>query len=162
MNFRDLQVFPILAKPTEISCAVSRLMPGISFAMIYASLLTKTNRIARILAGSKKRFPTRKPLFMSATAQVSLEQINFRISDDDRMIKLVIGRDHLRPYLNRGRSSDGDAFDRSPDTPARISSSPQVSLDLRYFATCGSLTFSFRRGSHTPVHPLRGEDEKRT
>ncbi|XP_046415197.1 metabotropic glutamate receptor 1-like [Neodiprion fabricii] len=63
-------VFPILAKPSGLSCAVSRLMPGISFAMIYASLLTKTNRIARILAGSKKRFPTRKPLFMSATAQV--------------------------------------------------------------------------------------------
>lgn len=64
------QVLPILAKPTYTSCTLSRLMPGISFAMIYASLFTKTNRIARILAGSKKRFPKRKPLFMSATAQV--------------------------------------------------------------------------------------------
>lgn len=63
--------FPILAKPTILSCALTRLMPGISFAMIYASLVTKTNRIARILAGSKKRFPTRKPLFMSGMAQVS-------------------------------------------------------------------------------------------
>lgn len=45
-------------------------MPGISFAMMYAALLTKTNRIARILAGSKKKFPTRKPKFMSTTSQV--------------------------------------------------------------------------------------------
>ncbi|XP_011297984.1 metabotropic glutamate receptor 1 isoform X2 [Fopius arisanus] len=65
-------VFPILAKPTRISCALSRLMPGISFAMIYASLFTKTNRIARILAGSKKRFPKRKLVFMSGTAQVAI------------------------------------------------------------------------------------------
>lgn len=63
-------IFAILAKPSVITCSLTRLLPGLSFAMIYAALLTKTNRIARILAGSKKRFPTRKPLFMSATAQV--------------------------------------------------------------------------------------------
>lgn len=63
-------IFVILTKPTTESCALSRFLPGVSFAMIYAALLTKTNRIARILSGSKKRFPTKKPLFMSATAQV--------------------------------------------------------------------------------------------
>ncbi|KAF5273496.1 hypothetical protein FQA39_LY07513 [Lamprigera yunnana] len=63
-------IFVILAKPTKVTCTLSRFIPGLSFAMIYAALLTKTNRIARILAGSKKRFPTRKPLFMSATAQI--------------------------------------------------------------------------------------------
>ena len=71
------QVFPILAKPTPVTCALGRLMPGISFAMMYASLFTKTNRIARILAGSKKRFPKRKPMFMSATAQVSNNKVLF-------------------------------------------------------------------------------------
>ena len=45
------------------------MLPGLSFAMIYAALVTKTNRIARILAGNKKIL-TRKPRFMSATAQV--------------------------------------------------------------------------------------------
>lgn len=63
-------VFAILAKPSILSCTLSRFLPGVSFAMIYSALLTKTNRIARILAGSKKRFPTRKPLFMSAGAQM--------------------------------------------------------------------------------------------
>lgn len=43
--------------------------------MIYASLFVKTNRIARILAGSKKRFPTRKARFMSAGAQLFLTSI---------------------------------------------------------------------------------------
>lgn len=63
-------IFAILTKPSSGSCLMSRTLPGISFAMIYASLLVKTNRIARILAGSKKRFPTKKPKFMSAAAQL--------------------------------------------------------------------------------------------
>lgn len=70
MMISHASVFIILAEPTQITCTLSRFIPGLSFAMIYAALLTKTNRIARILAGSKKRFPTRKPLFMSATAQI--------------------------------------------------------------------------------------------
>ncbi|KAJ8962264.1 hypothetical protein NQ318_018242 [Aromia moschata] len=70
MTLSHASIFAILAKPSPLSCALTRLLPGISFAMIYAALLTKTNRIARILAGSKKSFPTRKPVFMSAAAQV--------------------------------------------------------------------------------------------
>ncbi|KAK8775608.1 hypothetical protein V5799_031046 [Amblyomma americanum] len=62
--------FALLAKPTALTCFVTRVLPGLSFAMIYAALVTKTNRIARILAGSKKKIITKKPRFMSATAQV--------------------------------------------------------------------------------------------
>jgi hypothetical protein len=62
--------FTLLAKPTKATCFVSRVLPGISFAIMYAALVTKTNRIARILAGSKKRIITKKPRFMSGTAQV--------------------------------------------------------------------------------------------
>lgn len=62
--------FPLLAMPTQTSCLLTRIMPAFSFSMIYASLVTKTNRIARILAGSKKRIITKKPRFMSGTAQV--------------------------------------------------------------------------------------------
>ncbi|PNF32911.1 hypothetical protein B7P43_G01845 [Cryptotermes secundus] len=70
MTLSHAATFPILAEPSWLSCCLSRVLPGLSFAMIYASLLTKTNRIARILAGSKKRFPSRKSRFMSAAAQV--------------------------------------------------------------------------------------------
>ncbi|XP_064473197.1 metabotropic glutamate receptor 5-like [Ornithodoros turicata] len=62
--------FALLAKPTALTCFITRVLPGLSFAMIYAALVTKTNRIARILAGSKKKIITKKPRFMSATAQV--------------------------------------------------------------------------------------------
>ena len=48
----------------------TRILPGLSFAIIYGALLTKTNRIARILAAGKKKIMTRKPRFMSALAQV--------------------------------------------------------------------------------------------
>lgn len=62
--------FALIAKPTKFTCYLTRILPGLSFAIIYGALVTKTNRIARILAGSKKRIITKKPRFMSATAQV--------------------------------------------------------------------------------------------
>ncbi|CAG9765198.1 unnamed protein product [Ceutorhynchus assimilis] len=70
MTLAHLSIFAMLAKPKLFTCSLTRFLPGVAFAMIYSSLLTKTNRIARILAGSKKKFPSRRLLFMSATAQV--------------------------------------------------------------------------------------------
>ena len=65
-----LTTFPLVAKPTIETCYLTRILPGFSFSLIYGALVTKTNRIARILAGSKKKIMTRKPRFMSASAQV--------------------------------------------------------------------------------------------
>ncbi|XP_038581991.1 metabotropic glutamate receptor 1 isoform X2 [Micropterus salmoides] len=62
--------FTLIAHPTVASCYLQRLLVGLSSAMCYSALVTKTNRIARILAGSKKKICTRKPRFMSAWAQV--------------------------------------------------------------------------------------------
>jgi len=62
--------FALLAKPTKPTCFITTVLPGFSFAVIYGSLVTKTNRVARILAGSKKRIMTKKLKFMSSTAQV--------------------------------------------------------------------------------------------
>ncbi|KAG5684310.1 hypothetical protein PVAND_013545 [Polypedilum vanderplanki] len=67
-----LSIFSILAHPTNQMCALSRTLPGISFSMIYGSLLIKTNRISRLLAISKKHFPTKKLKFMSPLSQVVL------------------------------------------------------------------------------------------
>ncbi|GLH00639.1 Uncharacterized protein GBIM_06956 [Gryllus bimaculatus] len=64
MALSHAATFAVLARPARLSCSLARTLPGLSFAMIYAALLAKTNRIARILAGSKKRFPTRKPRCM--------------------------------------------------------------------------------------------------
>ena len=70
MSLCYLTTFPLLDVPNPVNCSLSRILPGFSFAMIYAALLTKTNRIARILAGSKKRIRTGKSRWLSATAQV--------------------------------------------------------------------------------------------
>ncbi|KAM6184581.1 metabotropic glutamate receptor 1 isoform 1-T1 [Rhynchocyon petersi] len=67
--------FTLIAKPTTMSCYLQRLLVGLSSAMCYSALVTKTNRIARILAGSKKKICTRKPRFMSAWAQVIIASI---------------------------------------------------------------------------------------
>ncbi|XP_034966553.2 metabotropic glutamate receptor 1 isoform X1 [Zootoca vivipara] len=67
--------FTLIARPTVTSCYLQRLLVGLSSAMCYSALVTKTNRIARILAGSKKKICTRKPRFMSAWAQVLIASI---------------------------------------------------------------------------------------
>ena len=61
---------PLILRPSLITCYLSRIMPGFSLSLIYGALITKTNRIARILASSKKRIITKKPRFMSLTAQI--------------------------------------------------------------------------------------------
>ncbi|KAL0973448.1 hypothetical protein UPYG_G00203790 [Umbra pygmaea] len=65
-----LCTFSLIAKPHAVHCYLQRLGIGLSPAMSYSALVTKTNRIARILAGSKKKICTKKPRFMSACAQL--------------------------------------------------------------------------------------------
>ncbi|XP_065146786.1 glutamate receptor, metabotropic 5a [Paramisgurnus dabryanus] len=65
-----LCTFCLIAKPHVVYCYLQRLVIGLSPAMSYSALVTKTNRIARILAGSKKKICTKKPRFMSACAQL--------------------------------------------------------------------------------------------
>lgn len=70
-----LNTFFLVAKPSKSACFITRILPGFAFAMMYGALVTKTNRIARILAGSKKKIITRRPRFMSATSQVIITWI---------------------------------------------------------------------------------------
>lgn len=67
-NFRSTIAF--LVKPTTTSCYITRILPGLSFSMIYGSVLTKTNRIARILARGKKKIITKKPRCMTTASLV--------------------------------------------------------------------------------------------
>uniref|UniRef100_A0AAZ3S0E6 G-protein coupled receptors family 3 profile domain-containing protein n=1 Tax=Oncorhynchus tshawytscha TaxID=74940 RepID=A0AAZ3S0E6_ONCTS len=70
-----LCTFSLIAKPHAAHCYLQRLGIGLSPAMSYSALVTKTNRIARILAGSKKKICTRKPRFMSACAQLIIASL---------------------------------------------------------------------------------------
>ncbi|XP_033116982.1 metabotropic glutamate receptor 5-like [Anneissia japonica] len=62
--------FVLVSKPSTLVCYLQRGIIGFSFSVIYSALLIRTNRMARILAGSKKRIMTRRPRFLSATAQI--------------------------------------------------------------------------------------------
>ncbi|CAG5134430.1 unnamed protein product, partial [Candidula unifasciata] len=66
--------FILVSKPAKEVCYLTRILPGLSFSLMYGALVTRTNRIARILEGSK-RIMTKKPKFMSATAQVVISLI---------------------------------------------------------------------------------------
>ena len=59
---------PLYAVPGRFFCTMSRILPGFSFSLIFSSKLSKTNRIARILTGSKKL--TSKWRWLSLTTQI--------------------------------------------------------------------------------------------
>lgn len=64
--------FLFLAKPSPAICALRRLGLGTSFAVCYAALFTKTNRIARIFNGVKDGAGAARPRFISPSSQASL------------------------------------------------------------------------------------------
>ncbi|XP_064175716.1 metabotropic glutamate receptor 3-like [Anguilla rostrata] len=61
--------FFFIAKPSPATCAMRRLGLGTSFAVCYAALLTKTNRIARIFGGGARE-GAQRPRFISPSSQV--------------------------------------------------------------------------------------------
>lgn len=81
--------FVLVARPTLVTCYFTRILPGMSFSLIYGALVTKTNRIARILEGTKKII-TKKPRFMSASAQVIITCIIIGVECAIITIMLVI------------------------------------------------------------------------
>ncbi|KAM3172792.1 hypothetical protein ACTXT7_013812, partial [Hymenolepis weldensis] len=62
-------VATILLRPSVVTCALQRSLPALAFTTIYGALVTKTNRIARILEGSK-RILLKKQRFLSTSAQL--------------------------------------------------------------------------------------------
>ncbi|KAK7108134.1 hypothetical protein V1264_015925 [Littorina saxatilis] len=81
--------FILVSKPNPVLCYLSRIVPGLAFSLMYGALVTRTNRIARILEGSK-RIMTKKPRFMSATAQVVITGIIIGIECVILSVMLVI------------------------------------------------------------------------
>jgi len=68
--FRSTIAFVL--KPTTVTCYITRILPGFSFSMIYGAVLTKTNRIARILARGKKKILPKKMHCMKTWSLVSI------------------------------------------------------------------------------------------
>jgi hypothetical protein len=66
-----LMTFAIILKPHIITCIIQRLGIGLAFSMMYAALLTKTNRIARIFESTKKQ-GTLRPQYISPRSQLAI------------------------------------------------------------------------------------------
>ncbi|CAH8461448.1 unnamed protein product [Schistosoma margrebowiei] len=62
--------FILIARPSIFTCSLQRILIGLGFAMMYASLLTKTNRIARIFDAAKRT--TKRPVYISPRSQLAI------------------------------------------------------------------------------------------
>ncbi|XP_046389805.1 metabotropic glutamate receptor 2-like isoform X2 [Ischnura elegans] len=60
--------FALALKPTDAVCGLQRFGAGFSFTLVYAALLTKTNRIARIFAAGRRT--ARRPGCISPRSQL--------------------------------------------------------------------------------------------
>ncbi|XP_053610017.1 metabotropic glutamate receptor 2-like [Plodia interpunctella] len=63
-----LVTFALVLRPTDFLCSLQRFGTGFCFTMVYAALLTKTNRIARIFDASKHT--ARRPSLISPKSQL--------------------------------------------------------------------------------------------
>ncbi|XP_046737339.1 metabotropic glutamate receptor 2-like [Diprion similis] len=63
-----LVTFALVLRPNDIVCGIQRFGAGFCFTVVYAALLTKTNRISRIFDASKKT--AKRPSFISPKSQL--------------------------------------------------------------------------------------------
>ncbi|KAJ4432054.1 hypothetical protein ANN_20668, partial [Periplaneta americana] len=60
--------FALVLRPTDVVCGIQRFGAGFCFTVVYAALLTKTNRIARIFNAGKRT--AKRPSFISPRSQL--------------------------------------------------------------------------------------------
>ncbi|XP_041979231.1 metabotropic glutamate receptor 2-like [Aricia agestis] len=65
-----LVTFALVLRPTDFLCSLQRFGTGFCFTVVYAALLTKTNRIARIFNASKQS--ARRPSLISPKSQLMI------------------------------------------------------------------------------------------
>ncbi|KAG8334253.1 hypothetical protein J6590_094728 [Homalodisca vitripennis] len=63
-----LVTFAIVLRPTNAVCGIQRFGAGFCFTVVYAALLTKTNRISRIFNAGKRT--AKRPSFITPKSQL--------------------------------------------------------------------------------------------
>ncbi|XP_075237006.1 metabotropic glutamate receptor-like isoform X2 [Lycorma delicatula] len=63
-----LVTFVFVLRPTDVVCGIQRFGAGFCFTVVYAALLTKTNRISRIFNASKRT--AKRPSFITPKSQL--------------------------------------------------------------------------------------------
>ncbi|XP_013392097.2 metabotropic glutamate receptor 3 [Lingula anatina] len=99
-----LMTFVLLAKPSTAICSLQRFGVGFGFAIIYASLLTKTNRIYRIFNRATKS--AKRPAFISPRSQVVIAGILIGIQVMTTCIWLALEPPGTRYYFPNGQRDE--------------------------------------------------------
>ncbi|XP_071961715.1 metabotropic glutamate receptor 3-like [Antedon mediterranea] len=94
--------FVILAKPSLPSCTLRRVGIGISFAMCYSALLTKTNRIARIFNSTQS---PQRPKYISPFSQLIICMMMVAIQLVGSLLWLIIERPGVRLDYSNNNST---------------------------------------------------------
>ena len=94
--------FVLVARQNPVTCYFTRILPGLSFSLIYGSLVTKTNRIARILDG-KNKIITQKQRCMSDNYVY-----NYRRGERDNYYNVSYRTRRLQARLSRTPAGETD------------------------------------------------------
>ncbi|KNC33679.1 hypothetical protein FF38_08736, partial [Lucilia cuprina] len=88
--------FALVLKPTNIVCAIQRFSVGFCFTVVYAALLTKTNRIARIFKAGKQS--AKRPSFISPKSQLVICSFFISIQILINGVWMLIAPSHAKHY----------------------------------------------------------------
>lgn len=102
--FCYLMTVILILKPTPVTCAVQRFGVGFGFAIIYSSLLTKTNRISRIFDSARRS--ARRPPFISPKSQIAISIILVSLQVIFTIIWLVLEPPGTRLYFPNGKRDE--------------------------------------------------------
>ena len=102
--FCYFMTFILLLKPTPIVCAVQRFGVGFGFAIIYSSVLTKTNRISRIFDSAKRS--ARRPPFISPKSQIMITCLLITLQVVFTIIWLILEPPGTRLYYPNAKRDE--------------------------------------------------------
>lgn len=102
--FCYFMTFILILKPSPVVCAVQRFGVGFGFAIIYSSLLTKTNRISRIFDSAKKS--ARRPPFISPKSQIMITCLLISLQVVFTIIWLILEPPGTRLYYPNGKRDE--------------------------------------------------------
>ncbi|KAI2796560.1 Metabotropic glutamate receptor 3, partial [Blomia tropicalis] len=99
-----LNTFLLIAKPNIFTCALQRFGIGFGFAMMYAALLTKTNRIARIF--DKARKTANRPSLISPRSQCFITLGLVMVQVFGTLVWFFLEPPGVRKYYPDGKRSE--------------------------------------------------------
>lgn len=102
--FCYFMTFILILKPSSVVCAAQRFGVGFGFAIIYSSLLTKTNRISRIFDSAKKS--ARRPPFISPKSQIMITCLLIGLQVVFTIIWLILEPPGTRLYYPNGKRDE--------------------------------------------------------